>query len=66
MPKHRQSLLFSATLPPSLADFTTSGIREYKLIKLDHEYKLSDDLKLNYFFVRSKEKTAALLYLLQE
>ncbi len=26
MPKHRQSMLFSATLPPTLADFTLSGI----------------------------------------
>ena len=51
MPKHRQSMLFSATLPPTLADFTLSGIRDYKLLKLDHEHQLSDDLKIDFFFV---------------
>jgi ATP-dependent RNA helicase DDX54/DBP10 len=66
MPKHWQSMLFSATLPPSLADFTLSGIREYKLLKLDHEHKLSDDLKINFYFARSPDKVAALLFLLTE
>ena len=66
MPKHRQSLLFSATLPPTLADFTLSGIREYKLIKLDHEHKISDDLKMNFYLTRSRDKLSTLLYLLSE
>lgn len=66
MPKNRQSLLFSATIPKSLADFTISGIREYKMIKLDHEFKLSDQLKLNFFITRSADKPASLLYLLKE
>ena len=38
MPKHRQSMLFSATLPQKLTDFMISGIQDYKLVKLDHEH----------------------------
>ena len=49
MPKNKQTLLFSATIPPSLANFTLSGIKDYKLIKLNQEYSLSDQLKLLFF-----------------
>jgi len=59
-------MLFSATLPPTLADFTLSGIWDYKLLKLDHEHRLSDDLKIDFFFCKSSEKIPALLYILNE
>lgn len=36
------------------------------MIKLDHEHKISDDLKMHFFFSRSRDKTASLLYLLSE
>lgn len=66
MPKSKQTCLFSATIPPSLANFTLSGIKDYKMIKLNQEYTLSDRLKLLFFVVRSSDKPAALLYLLRE
>lgn len=66
LPKSRQSLLFSATIPESLASFTISGIKEYKMIRLNKEYTLSDQLKCHYFVTRSSDKAAALLYLLRE
>ena len=46
LPRSRQSLLFSATIPPSLAEFSLSGITDYKLLKLDQENTLSDQLSL--------------------
>ena len=59
-------MLFSATLPPTLKDFTLSGIKDYKLVKLDHEHRLSDELKIHYFFTRSRDKIPAFLYLISE
>ena len=59
-------MLFSATLPPTLADFTLSGIWDYKLLKLDHEHQLSDDLKIDFFFVWTADKVPALLFILNE
>ena len=66
MPKHWQSMLFSATLPQRLTDFMVSGIQDYKLIKLDHEHQLSDDLKVDFFFTRTSDKIPALLFILNE
>ena len=49
-----------------MKDFTLSGIKDYRMIQVDKESKLSDDLKLHFFVVRSGEKPAALLYLMRE
>jgi len=43
-----------------------SGIQDYKLIKLDHEHQLSDDLKVDFMFVWTSDKVPALLFLLNE
>jgi ATP-dependent RNA helicase DDX54/DBP10 len=66
MPKERQSLLFSATISSSVKDFTISGIKDYKMVQVDKESKLSDDLKSHFFVVKSIDKVAALLYIMQE
>lgn len=66
MPKSRQSLLFSATISSQVRDFTLSGIKDYKMIHVDKESKLSDDLKLHFFVVRSAEKAAILLFVMRE
>jgi ATP-dependent RNA helicase DDX54/DBP10 len=66
MSKSRQSLLFSATISSQVKDFTLSGIKDYRIIQVDKESKLSDDLKLHFFVVRSGEKAASLLYVMRE
>ena len=66
MPKSRQSLLFSATISSQVRDFTLSGIKDYKMIQVDKESKLSDDLKLQFMIVRSGEKAATLMYIMRE
>lgn len=43
-----------------------SGIKDYKMIQIDKDSKLSDDLKLQFFIVRSHEKVASLLFIMQE
>lgn len=66
MPKSRQSLLFSATISNSVKDFTISGIKDYKMIQVDRDSKLSDTLKCHFFTIKSHEKTAVLLYIMRE
>ncbi|XP_075255120.1 ATP-dependent RNA helicase DDX54-like [Convolutriloba macropyga] len=62
----RQTLLFSATLPQTLTEFTRIGLHDPVLIRLDKDEKLSEFLKLNYINVRSVQKIPLLLYLLCE
>ena len=45
----RQTLLFSATLPASLADVAGAGLSSPTLVRLDAERKLSPDLGLAFF-----------------
>lgn len=66
MPEERQTLLYSATLPKMLAQFARAGLRDPVLIRLDMESKVSEQLCLGFFTVRSGNKTAALLYLVRE
>jgi len=47
-------------------DFTLSGIKDYKMVQVDRDSKLSDDLKLHFFVVRSGEKEAAMIYIMEE
>jgi ATP-dependent RNA helicase DDX54/DBP10 len=55
-PEDRQTLLFSATMPKMLIQFSRAGLRDPQLIRLDTDTKMSADLRLGYFFVRSNEK----------
>ena len=61
----RQTLLFSATLPKTLIQFSRAGLREPQLIRLDTDMKMSEELRLGFFAVRSNEKLAAFLYLVR-
>ncbi|KAL6302106.1 DEAD-domain-containing protein [Sparassis latifolia] len=66
LPATRQTLLFSATLPKSLVDFAKAGLQNPKLVRLDAESKISNDLKMAFFSVRQAEKDACLLVLLRD
>lgn len=62
----RQALLFSATMPRSLADFASIGLAQPQLVRLDVERRLSPDLGLAFFTVRPDDKLAALVYMIRE
>lgn len=64
-PEDRQTLLFSATMPKQLIQFTRAGLRDPQLIRLESDNKMSDELRMAFFCVRSNEKMAALLYLVR-
>ncbi|RKP36671.1 P-loop containing nucleoside triphosphate hydrolase protein [Dimargaris cristalligena] len=66
LPSTRQTLLFSATLPQSLVEFAKAGLQDPELIRLDVDTKISSDLEMTFFHLKSHEKDAALLYLLRE
>lgn len=65
LPEQRQTLLFSATLPPNLVEFAKAGLRNPELVRLDAEQKVSDQLQMAFFSVKDSERDAALLYVLQ-
>lgn len=53
MGEGRQTLLFSATLPGALADFARVGLKDPALVRLDTETRISPDLRLAFFTLRS-------------
>ena len=52
MTDRRQSLLFSATMPKTLAEFAQAGLQSPQLVRLDAETRISPDLRLAFFTVR--------------
>ncbi|CAK9780697.1 DEAD-domain-containing protein [Cutaneotrichosporon oleaginosum] len=66
LPSTRHNLLFSATLPTSLAEFAKAGLNNPAFIRLDTEHRISPDLELAFLSVKPDEKDAALLALLRE
>ena len=65
-PEERQTLLFSATMPKQLIQFSRAGLKDPQLVRLDTDTKMSDELRQGFFSVRSNEKVAALLYLVRK
>ena len=47
----RQTLLFSATLPKLLVEFSKAGLNDPALIRLDVDTKISDLLKVSNFLL---------------
>lgn len=67
LPPSRQTLLFSATLPKSLVDFARAGLQDNpKLVRLDADSKISEDLRMAFFSIKPSEKEAALLLILRD
>lgn len=64
-PEERQTLLFSATMPKMIIQFSRAGLRDPQLVRLDTDTKMSEELRISFFSVRSNEKIAALLYLVR-
>eukprot|EP01135_Chromosphaera_perkinsii_P006935 Nk52_evm23s628 gene=Nk52_evmTU23s628 len=65
LPEVRQTVLFSATLPPTVVEFAQAGLTEPQLVRLDADTKLPDTLNLKYLSVRADQKIAGLMFLLQ-
>ena len=56
--------MFSATISNDVRDFAISGIKDYKMLFVDKDSKISDDLKIHFFICRSSEKPGVLIFLI--
>ena len=56
--------MFSATIPEEISQFAKAGLKEYVYVKLDYENQIPKEIQLNFFLVKSEEKVAGLLYIL--
>ncbi|XP_028680058.1 ATP-dependent RNA helicase DDX54 [Erpetoichthys calabaricus] len=65
LPENRQTVLFSATLPKQLVEFASAGLIDPVLVRLDVDTKLSEQLKLAFFYLRTDDKPAFLLHMLR-
>jgi ATP-dependent RNA helicase DDX54/DBP10 len=67
IPENCQKLLFSATMPKVLVEFTKSGFAvDPTVVRLDNEATVSDELRIAFITCRSLDKDAALLYVLEQ
>jgi ATP-dependent RNA helicase RhlE len=66
LPKERQTLLFSATMPNEIADLAKGILRNPARIEVTPAYKTTDTVKQSVYFVSSKERVSLIISLLQE
>ena len=66
VPEERQTLLFSATMPKLLVEFSRAGLKSPQLVRLDVDTKVSSELRMVFFTVRPSDKYAALLWVMHE
>lgn len=59
-------MLFSATMPSALAEFTQAGLKEPHLVRLDADTKISPDLQMHFLVTKQEEKFTALIYLIEK
>jgi len=64
IPEERQTIMFSATMPPAILAITNEYQKSPELIKIDQKYRTVDTIEQYYFEVPSGMKTEAMQYLL--
>merc|ERR1719181_787940 len=64
--KKRQMLLFSATMQKQLSIFINANLREPKIIHVDSDKRISQDVDLYVFTINQNDKPAVLLHLVRE
>lgn len=63
LPEHCQKLMFSATMPKMLVEFTKGGFAtDPQVVRLDNEATVSEELRIAFITCRSADKDAALLH----
>eukprot|EP00494_Astrolonche_serrata_P031264 UN31533 len=66
LPHERQVLLFSATIPAQLVEFTNAALKDPQVVRLDTEQKISEKLVTQFILCRNNDKRGCLLYLLTQ
>lgn len=65
LPGKRQTLLFSATLPESLAEFAKTGLADPALVRLDTDFKISRDLETHFIGTMNEARDACLVLIME-
>jgi ATP-dependent RNA helicase DDX54/DBP10 len=67
LPDSCQKLLYSATMPRIVVDFTKTGFTTNPtVVRLDDEVTVSDELRIAFVTCRSTDKDAALLHVMEK
>lgn len=64
VPEERQTILFSATMPPAILAITNQYQKDPVMIKIEEKYRTVDTIEQYYFEVPSGMKLEAMQYLL--
>lgn len=64
LPKERQTLLFSATMRPSIQDLAHQILQKPVLVNVSRKDKINEDIEQAYYMIREEERDEALFRLL--
>jgi len=64
LPKDRQTLMFSATMPPQIKALATEILNEPKFVTITQKERTNTDINQHYYVVNEHEKDDALLRLI--
>jgi ATP-dependent RNA helicase RhlE len=66
LPRERQSLFFSATMPPNILEFASTMLRDPERIEVARESTAAETVDQQMFFVNQSDKRDLLVHLLQQ
>lgn len=65
LPKKRQSLFFSATMPPSIVKLSSQILGDYEKVTIEPEQTTAERVEQAIYFVKKKDKIKLLTHLIQ-
>jgi len=66
LPKSRQSLFFSATIPAKIQKLSEKILYNPEIIKIESEIKNTDNIKQEVYFIDNAQKRFLLQYLIKK
>ncbi|MFT4665714.1 MAG: ATP-dependent RNA helicase RhlE [Polaribacter sp.] len=66
LPTQRQSLFFSATMPPKIVELSTKILGQYESVTIQPEQATAERVDQGVFFVSKSDKTKLLIHLIEK